>query len=177
MRILNGWYGGGRLVDSYKYLSRSVRILVQSWIKREPERSIPWTALPRPLSESRVALVTSAAIALREDQPFDQDGERQDPWWGDPSYRVIPSTATEKDVNIYHLHIDPSYGAQDLNCLLPLQRLAELEAADKIGSSAPSHYSFQGYLLKPQAFLEQSVPAMIRRMQDEQVNVALLAPV
>jgi hypothetical protein len=45
-------------------------------------------------------LLSSAGIALKDDQPFDQEGERQNPWWGDPTYRVLPKTATEKDVRL-----------------------------------------------------------------------------
>jgi ubiquinone/menaquinone biosynthesis C-methylase UbiE len=75
----------------------------------------------KPLKESRVALLSSAGIALKTDTPFDQEGERQNPWWGDPSYRLIPNTAVETDVRLYHMHIDPRPAQQDLNCLFPLR--------------------------------------------------------
>jgi hypothetical protein len=43
------------------------------------------------------------------------EGERQNPWWGDPSFRAIPNTATEQDVRINHLHVDTSYAERDLD--------------------------------------------------------------
>jgi hypothetical protein len=96
-------------VDSYKFLSLPSRRIVKEWIAREPARDIPWTPLAKPLAEAVVALVTTAAAALRTDRPFDQDGERRNP--------------------------DTSYAEGDLNCVLPLRRLLELEAASEIGRS------------------------------------------
>jgi D-proline reductase (dithiol) PrdB len=164
-------------MDSYQYLNRMTRLMVQAWIKREPQHEIPWTPLRRPLAQATVALISSAAVSLQTDQPFDQEGERRDPWHGDESYRRIPRDATERDVDVYHLHINTSFAERDLNCALPLQRLIELEATGEIGHAAPTHYSFQGYILDPDELLEQSAPAMIQQMQAEQVDIALLVPV
>ena len=164
-------------VDSYRFLDTLSRRMVKSWIGLEQLKSVPWTSLSRPVAECTVALISTAGIALKTDRPFDQEGEQQNPWWGDPSYRVIPRTATEQDVNIYHQHINTSHATHDLNCVFPLQRLLELEASGEIGRSAPSHYSFMGYLLQPQVFLDESIPAMIRQMQQERVDVAILVPV
>lgn len=165
-------------VDSYRFLPGSTKRIVKSWIKREPPPStIPWTPLAKPLNQCTVALVSTAGIALKDDQPFDQEGERRNPWWGDPSFRVLPHTATEQDVRIYHLHLNPTYAEQDLNCIMPLQRLLELEARGEIGRSAPSHFSFMGYILKPQVLLEESTPAMIRLLQADGVDVVILIPV
>jgi D-proline reductase (dithiol) PrdB len=167
-------------VDSYRFLDRMTKKLVQSWIgletRRELPREIPWTPLSRPLEECSVALVSSAGLALKSDRPFDQEGERQNPWWGDPSYRVLPRTATEQGVKLYHLHIHPRLAEQDLNTLMPLQRLLELEERGEIGRSATRHYSFMGYMLQPQELLEQSVPAMIQHMRRDGVDVVMLVP-
>ena len=159
------------------FLSFPSRKIVEAWIAREPAREIPWTPLRKPLARAAVAIVTTAAAALKTDPPFDQDGERRNPWWGDPSCRVLPRDATERDVALYHLHIDTSYAERDLNCVLPLQRLLELEAAAEIGRSAPSHYSFMGYLLDTRELIEVHLPPVIRQMQAEGVDVALLVPV
>ncbi|MFL7811479.1 MAG: hypothetical protein AB8I80_22765, partial [Anaerolineae bacterium] len=72
-------------IDSYRFLDRMTGKLVQTWIGLETPREIPWTPLSRPLAESTVALVSSAGLALKTDRPFDQEGEQQNPWWGDPS--------------------------------------------------------------------------------------------
>lgn len=167
----------GRSVDSFRFLSRATRRVVEAWIAREREREAPFTPLAQPLADCTLALVSTAAIALRDDRPFDVEGERRNPWWGDPSYRVIPRGASARDVRIYHTHIDPSYAERDINCILPLQRVEELAAAGEIGAVAASHYSFMGYLLRPDELLATSVPAMIERMRADGVDVALLVPV
>ena len=163
-------------VDSYRFLDRLTRTLVQSWIGLEAPRQIPWTPLARPLEECTVALVSTAGLALKTDRPFDQEGERQNPWWGDPSYRLLPRTATGEDVSLYHLHIHPRLAEQDLNTILPLQRLLELEDRGEIGRSAANHYSTMGYILEPRVLLAESVPAMIRHMQRDRVDLVLLVP-
>jgi hypothetical protein len=113
--------------DSYRFISGITRRMLRTWVEMEKPRPIPWSPLCKPLRESKVALLSSAGIALENDRPFDQEGERRNPWWGDPSYRVLPATATEADVRLYHMHIDPRPAEQDLNCLFPLARLKELE--------------------------------------------------
>lgn len=163
-------------VDSFRFVDVITRKIIQAWIARETPAPVPWTPLAKPLTECTVALVTSAAVALREDQPFDQEGERRNPWWGDPSYRRLPRDATEKDVAFYHLHTSARFAKQDLDCILPLGRLGELEAAGDVGRSAPTHYSFMGYILKPKVLIEETVPAMISEMKAESVDAALLIP-
>jgi D-proline reductase (dithiol) PrdB len=75
------------------------------------------------------------------------------------------------------MHIDTSVPERDLDSVMPLARLAELEAEGFVGSSAPSHYSFMGYILREKELLEQTTPAIIQRMKAEDVDVVLLVPV
>jgi D-proline reductase (dithiol) PrdB len=166
----------GHQVDAYRFIGGATARIVRSWIRREPVRPIPWTRLAKPLSACRVALVSTGAVALRSDRPFDQDGERRNPWWGDPSHRVLPRDATEADVAIYHLHIEAAHARQDLNCLMPLGRLLELEREGTIGRSAASHYSFMGYILKPKTLLEETTPKIINQLRAEEVDAVLLVP-
>jgi hypothetical protein len=165
-------------IEKNLYLDFLTRKVMKGWMEHErrPD-SIPWTSLRKPLSQCKVAVVSSAGVAMKADRPFDQEGERRNPWWGDPTYRLIPRGARAEDVRLYHLHIDTSHGEADLNCVMPLERMDELAAEGTIGEVAPTHYSFMGYLLRPEEFLRKSVPAMIERMQSEGVDVALLVPV
>jgi hypothetical protein len=107
-------------VRTYPFVDGPTRKLVRSWIQHDPPPAqIPWTPLGKPLGACRVALVSSAGIARHDQPPFDQELERRDPWWSDQSWRAIPAATTEADVGIYHLHIDPRFGQQDLDCVLP----------------------------------------------------------
>lgn len=188
----------GNQVDSFRFLDFATKKVVKGWIAKGTSREAlgipkktprssggtpltsgegPWIPMEKPLEDSTVAIISSGGIALKTDPPFDQEGERQNPWWGDPSYRVIPQTVTEKEVEIYHLHVDVSFGREDLDCVFPLRRLAELEASGEIGRVALRHYSFMGYTIDPSELLEKSVPAMIEHLAEDQVDLALLVPV
>jgi len=153
-----------------------VKRLVRTWIGLEPQRDIPWTPLKKPLKESTIALLSSAGLALKSDQPFNQEGERQNPWWGDPSYRLLPRDVDPKEIALYHLHISKKVVERDINTLIPLERLLELEKEGGIGQAAPRHYSYMGYILRPQMLLEETLPAMIKQMKQDQVDVVLLVP-
>jgi D-proline reductase (dithiol) PrdB len=165
-----------KTVDSFRFIDGITRRMIKNWINMEEPRPIPWTPLAKPLSECNVAMLSSAGIALKNDRPFDQESERQNPWWGDPSYRILPRTATEAEVRLYHMHIDPSYAEQDLNCLFPLQRLQEMETSGRIGRMSPRHYSTMGYILNPEQLLRETVPALIRDLKADLADVVVLVP-
>ncbi len=163
-------------VDSYRFISGITKRMIKSWINMERPREIPWKPLAKPLANCTVSLISSAGLALKTDKPFDQERERRNPWWGDPSYRILPATATSQDVRYYHLHIDPSYAEQDLNCLFPLQLLQKLVEAGEIGRSAARHNSIMGYILRPEQLLAETVPDLIRNLKEDFADVVVLVP-
>jgi D-proline reductase (dithiol) PrdB len=163
-------------IDSYRFLDFASRQVMKAWAARQERGVIPFTPLPKPLSECTVALVSTAGIARNDDQPFDQERERRDPWWGDPSFRVIPVGTTEQDVRLYHLHIDPRFGQADLDVVLPMRRLAELAQEGLVGRPAPRHYSTMGYILEPTVLVEETAPAIAEAMRLDGVDAAALVP-
>ena len=165
-------------IDSYRFLDFASRQIMRAWSEREAQerREIPWTPLPRPLAECTVALVSTAGVARHDQPPFDQEGERRNPWWGDPTHRVLPLGTTERDVRLYHLHVDPRFGEQDLDVVLPMRRLEELAVAGRVGRAAPSHFSIMGYILRPEVLLGATAPAIAVRMRAEGVDAAALVP-
>ena len=165
-----------RSVDSYRFVDGMTRRVIKSWVRKEQARPIPWTPLSKAVSECRVALVSSAGVALNEDHPFDQQIERDNPWFADPSYRVIPQSASTGDLTLYHLHVEPTFFKQDMNCLLPIERLEELEKAGEIGRTAQSHFSYMGYTVQPGPLLENSVPSIVRQLREEAVDIVILVP-
>jgi D-proline reductase (dithiol) PrdB len=164
-------------VDSYRFLDGISKRMMRHWASLGAPRQVPWTPLAKPVSQCTVSVVSSAAVAMKTDQPFDQGIERRDPWFSDPSYRVLPATTLTGDVRVYHLHINTSFAQQDLNCVMPVERLRQLEARGEIGRSAPSHYSYMGYTLRPEALLRDTVPRIIGQLRQEQVDAVLLVPV
>jgi len=164
-------------VDSYRFLEGISKRVMKHWSSLGASREIPWTPLSKPFSRCTVALLSSAAVALKTDQPFDQDIERRDPWFSDPSYRILPRSASAGEVRVCHLHINARFAEQDLNCVIPIERLNELEALVEVGRSAPSHYSYMGYTLRPEALLAHAVPDIIRHLRQELVDAVVLVPV
>ncbi|MBI3246009.1 MAG: hypothetical protein HYZ50_05840 [Deltaproteobacteria bacterium] len=164
-------------VDGLRFAGPAARILQQA-IPTEPQYDwIPWTPLTKPLSACRFSLLTTAGVSLRTEVPFDMAREQQEPTWGDPSFRRIPSSATATEVDINHLHINTAYAKQDLNVVLPLQRFHELAQAGEIGSLAPTCYSIMGFNTDPTELVCNTAPKIVEGMRAEGVDVAFLVPV
>ncbi len=162
--------------DSFRWLPRSIAGFYQA-TQVPPFDSIPWTALPKPVEECRFALVTTAGLYLRDEQPsFDLDRERREPTWGDPTYRVIPAGVRQEQIGVAHLHISTEDIEQDVNIVLPVRRFRELVQAGEAGSLASSCYSFMGYQENTDAWVKQYAPEVSQRMIEEQVDVALITP-
>lgn len=164
-------------IDSYRFLDFATRQVMKAWAARQEPGVIPFTPLSKPLSECAVALVSTAGIARIDDRPFDQEGERRNPWWGDPTFREIPLGTTEKEIKLHHLHIDPRFGEEDLDVVLPMRRLTELAEEGFVNRPASTHYSVMGYILEPTELVEKSAPAIAEHMRTEGVDVAALVPV
>lgn len=163
-------------IDSYRFLDFASRQVMKAWASRQEYDHIPFTPLAKPLRDCTIALVSTAGIARNDDRPFDQEGERRDPWWGDPTFRVIPLGTSEEDVRLYHLHIDPQFGEADLDVVLPMRRLSELAVDGAVGRPASNHYSVMGYILEPAVLVEQTAPAMVERMRADDVDAVALVP-
>ncbi len=166
-----------KIVNSYLFLDGITKQMMKHWATLGGRQEIPWSPLAKPMSQCTVSIVSSAGVALKIDQPFDQEVERRDPWSSDPSYRVLARATATGDVRVYHLHINTSFAQQDLNCVMPLDRLSHLEAQGEIAHSAPSHYSYMGYTLRPDVLLRRTVPSIIGRLRQEQVDAVVLVPV
>jgi len=163
-------------IDSYRFLDFASRQVMKAWAAREQPGVIPFTPLGKPLADCTVALVTTAGVARNDDRPFDQEGERRNPWWGDPSFREIPFGTTERDVRLYHLHIDPRFGEADLDVVLPMRRLADLADQRVVGKAAQRHYSLMGFILDPDVLVGQTAPAVADGMHADGVDAAALVP-
>jgi D-proline reductase (dithiol) PrdB len=127
----------------------------------------PWVTGPA-LSRRRVAIVSSAGLVLRGDDPF--RGR-------DPDYRVIPSETKPDELLISHISInfDRTGFQEDWNVVFPLDRLSELAAEGSIGSVAATHYSFMG--ATDPAPMEPHARQLAGRLKSDQVDAVILSPV
>ena len=134
----------------------------------------PWTPMAKSLSESKLALVTTAGLHLRGDKPFvsDQKG-------GDSSFRVIPSCTRSADILQSHVSIGFDHTAfyRDINIAFPKDRLRELVDRGDIGAVSENYYSFMGALRDMRRVVDNTGPEVARRLKDEGTDIVLLAPV
>jgi D-proline reductase (dithiol) PrdB len=121
-----------------------------------------------PLSDRRVAIVSSAALIRRGDKPFPA---------GSGEYREVPSAWDTSDILISHVSInfDRSGFQRDINVVFPIDRLRDLAAQGVIGGVADTHYSVMGST-DPAAMVE-AADGIAARMHAEGVNAVVLSPV
>jgi D-proline reductase (dithiol) PrdB len=126
--------------------------------------------MQKPLSQSKVAMVSTAGLHLRGDRLFQG---------GDPSYRVVSSDTKTSEIILSHVSIGFDYTGiyRDLNLAFPLDRLRELAQQGKVGSLARNYYSFMGAQRDPRRIIEETGPEAAALMHDEGVDLVLLVPV
>lgn len=164
-------------VDGFRFLPPGLRAWVKSFIPDEDFKGhIPWTPMSKNLRQITLGLVTSAGISLKSDPPFDMEREKREPIWGDRSYRRIPRGITEKDINVNHLHINTNWIKQDMNVMLPLQRMEEFEKEGVIGRLAPTAYSFYGFQWQNTDFLIEAIEPISKSLKEEGADAVLLTP-
>lgn len=128
----------------------------------------PWIS-PPPLAESKICLVTSAALHRRDDLPFR---------FGDSGYRMIPDDIDPNDLvqSQVSVNFDRTHYQRDMNVVLPIDRLHELRDAGEIGAVSAVHFSVQGASPNARTF-EASAADMANRMRELGVDAAMLVPV
>src|SRR3954471_13931046 len=90
------------------------------WRRIDP---IPWTPLKKPLSQCRVALVSSAGFVLPDQPSFDETVRG-----GDVTFREIPSETPVAQLRETHRSesFDHTGLREDPNLAFPLDRIREL---------------------------------------------------
>jgi len=162
-----------RRVGNLSEFSPSVRLFLRAypWRRIDP---VPWAPPRKPLSRSRVALVSSAALVLRGQPSFDPRVRG-----GDVSFREIPAGADVRSLVDTHRSetFDHSGIAADPNLAFPLDRLRELASDGVIGSVAPRHFSLMGSILAPGRLIRDTAPVIATTLANDEVDVVLLVPV
>src|SRR5581483_3748134 len=135
----------------------------------EVHDSAPRATPARPLSECTLAIVTSAGLHTRGDEPFGRE---------DPSFRVIPSTPRAADLLQSHssLAFDKTGFVRDVNVVFPIDRLGEYVDEGRIGRLGPRHYSVMGALPDVTEVRDRTAPELARRLVADGVDVVLLTP-
>lgn len=137
-----------------------------------------WAPFEKRLSQSRIALLTSAGIYMKESQPsFDLDGERARPDWGDPSWRSIPAAAEKAELGVAHLHINDADILADPEIALPMRLLAQLAGEGVVGAAAASHVAVMGFQDRALSDWRQTTaPQIAAHLREQGADALVLAP-
>lgn len=127
-----------------------------------------WYPEFKPVSRSRVALLSSAALRLADQPPFIP---RED-----LSYRRVPSDPKAGSVVIDHHSGIGTVPKQDPEIVFPRTALADLAKQGVVGSLSPWHFSFMGGVRKHHEIETELAPAIAKDLIEAKVDLALLVP-
>ena len=126
----------------------------------------PAWSVPKDASSRRVSIVSSAAISKRGDKPFS---------WLANNHRVIEKDNLDLVMTHVAVEYDRTAWQQDINTILPIDRLEEMAKNNEIGSVSNEHYSFIGS--SDPIKMERSAKEVAERMKDDSVDTVFLVPV
>ena len=120
-----------------------------------------------PVSERKIALVSTAGLMHRGETPFSMESR---------DYRVIDSE-DDRDLVMSHVSVnfDRTGFAWDYNVVFPIDRLREKVAAKEIGELSRYHYSFMG-AISPEK-LRPAAEQLSKNLLAEKIDAVILVPI
>lgn len=141
-----------------------------SWVSFE-EPTDP-NRLAKPVSQCRVALVTTSGACLPASQErFDTKNRL-----GDDTFRIIPNGTDPGEIALAHPGYDTRRAKEDLDTVFPYRLLNTLALQSVIGEAAPRHFSFMGFVPRPERLIWRSAPQVGRLLREDGVDLAILVP-
>jgi D-proline reductase (dithiol) PrdB len=136
---------------------------------------VPFTALKKPLAESRIGLVTTAAPY----QPDKGDQGPGAPYNGAAKFYKVYSgdTSIDHDLRISHIGYDRVHTtATDSNSWFPLPLLRAVAKSGRLGELAPRFHGAPTNRSQ-RVTLEEDCPELLARLRQDQVDAAVLVAV
>ena len=127
-----------------------------------------WSPLTKPVNASTIALLSSAALRLHDQQPF---VPRED-----LSYRRIPADPAAGAIIIDHHSGIGRVPKQDPEIVFPRTALVSLALRGTIGATSPFHFSFMGGIRRSQEIEDELAPAIAADLKEMAVDLAVLVP-
>ncbi len=118
------------------------------------KRCIPYTPRNLALKDTVFALITTAGVQLRDQEPFDVEG--------DNSWRLIPGDVKADQLMVIHEHYDHRDADEDINVVFPIDRLRELANEGIIKGVSDKNIGFMGYTQKIRDLYERAAPEMAK---------------
>jgi hypothetical protein len=133
---------------------------------------VPFKPLTKPLAESRIGLVTTAA-------PLKEDAGDQGPgaaYNAAAKFYTVYTASTDEDqfLGISHLGYDRKYtSAEDINAYFPLQALREAVSEGRISNISPRFYGTPTNRSQVTT-IEQDCADVLQFAQDDEIDAALI---
>ncbi len=158
-----------KVITRFPSLSKKLIASYEPWKSSD----VPWAPVTRSLENSMIALVTTAGVHHKNQEPFDMKDRE-----GDPSYRTIDLTRPLSSLMITHDYYDHSDADKDINIVFPIERLREFEKEGLVGRVANSHYSFMGHITGRHVptLINRTAPEVAQWLKKDHVDVVLLTP-
>lgn len=134
-------------------------------------QTVALTPLKRPVSQSKVALVSTGGVHLKADPPFDLAAPE-----GDPTIRRIPRSVNPAELTVSHAHYDTEMALEDVDCIFPIQAARTLESRGIIGELAATHYGLMGFVPNGKRLISETGPELADELQKEAVDVLVMVP-
>ena len=143
----------------------------------------PFASMRKPLRESTVALFSSGAIYLDNQEPYYPAELSYEQAVRDvrkaterfPSLRVIPAETPEERLRVGHVAYDIRAAQKDINVIFPLTRFRELAQEGVIGALAQRNYSYHGLTNIPR-LMQESAPQWAQMLKEDGVDAVFLTP-
>ncbi|MEO6326617.1 MAG: glycine/sarcosine/betaine reductase selenoprotein B family protein [Thermoanaerobaculia bacterium] len=135
------------------------------------ESAVPLARLRKPLSESRLTMISSCGVHLKSEPPLDVCHP-----FGDFGFRRVPSAARHEDLVIHQLKYPHDDADLDINVIFPIERLQEMVADGRLGGLTESFYSFIGYNMDPDRFEKTVARDLADAVVSDRADAALLVP-
>ena len=132
---------------------------------------VPLAPLRKPLSECRLAFVSTAGVQPKGTVPFDTVHPV-----GDYSIRRVPSASRVGDLEIHQLKYPTAGANRDINVIFPIERLQELAAEGVIGGLTEYFVSFIGYNMDPERLERTLAEDIATAVSEEGADILLAAP-
>ena len=133
---------------------------------------VPFTPLRKPLAESRISLITTAAPY----QPDKGDQGPGAPYNAAAKFYTVYSDGTDSvpDLRISHIGIDRKHTtAEDMNSWFPLRQLKRLEAGGRIGEVAPRFHGAPTNRSQ-KTTIEQDCVELLARVREDGADAAVI---
>jgi D-proline reductase (dithiol) PrdB len=140
-------------------------------------RSVDWrpgARLGKPLTECKLALISTAGLHPPSQPPFDASIRG-----GDFSFREIPGDISVRELKISHRStaFERTGARRDRNLAFPLDRCRELVERGELGALNHRHFTFMGAISAPGRLIGKTAPQVAQKLREDGVDAALLVPV